>query len=136
MDGEKESSTALHLDLETIDLVKVLADFDEGVIIADREGSIIFYNRTMGKIDDLNPDEVIGKKVTDVYELNRENSIIYRCLLSGRPIVNEPLIYRTRFGKTAYTLDSALPLCQRGELAGAICFVKDYTFEDNIGEAP
>ncbi len=163
MDGEKESSTALHLDLETIDLVKVLADFDEGVIIADREGSIIFYNRTMGKIDDLNPDEVIGKKVTDVYELNRENSIIYRCLLSGRPIVNEPLIYRTRFGKTAYTLDSALPLFQGGELAGAICFVKDYhllqsgfdaasrvlpplmspydngtrfTFEDIIGEAP
>lgn len=123
------------LDLESIDFVKVFADFDEGVIIADREGRIIFYNRTMGKIDELSPQETLGKKITDIYDLNTETSILYRCLQTGRPIVNDPLVYRTRFGKTAYTLDSALPLFKRGELVGAICFVKDYNLFQNAFEA-
>ena len=135
MDKGKESNTESSLDLDTIDLVKVLADFDEGVIIADREGRIIFYNKTMGKIDDLDPQEVLGKKVTDIYELNAETSIIYRCLNSGQPIINDPLIYRTRLGKTAYTLDSALPLFQREKMVGAICFVKDYNLFQGAFEA-
>jgi len=135
MDTGKESNAGLLLALDNIDLLKVLADFDEGVIIADREGRIIFYNRTMGKIDDLDPQEVVGKKVTDIYELSTENSIIYRCLNSGQPIINDPLIYRARFGKTAYTLDSALPLFQRGKLVGAICFVKDYNLLQSAFDA-
>lgn len=53
MDTGRESNTGWRLDLDSIDLVKVLADFDEGVIIADHRGRIIFCNRTMGKIDDL-----------------------------------------------------------------------------------
>ncbi len=125
----------MHLDLEGIDLVKVLTDFDEGVIIADRLGRIVFYNRTQGKIDDLDPRDVLGKKVTDIYELNTETSIIFRCLNSGRPIINDPLIYRTRLGKTAYTLNSALPLFQREELVGAIGFVKDYNLLQNAFDA-
>ncbi|MBW2094789.1 MAG: sigma 54-interacting transcriptional regulator [Deltaproteobacteria bacterium] len=130
-----DAKAASRLDLDGIDLVKVLADFDEGVIIADRRGRIIFYNRTMGKIDGLDPQEVLGKKVTDIYELNTETSIIFRCLNSGEPIINDPLIYRTRFGKTAYTLDSALPLFQQGELVGAICFVKDYNLLQSAFDA-
>lgn len=135
MDTGKKSNTGLPLDLDSIDLLKVLADFDEGVIIADREGRIIFYNRTMGKIDDLDPKEVLGKKVTDIYELNTDTSIIYRCLNTDQPIINDPLIYRTHLGKTAYTLDSALPLFQRGKVVGAICFVKDYNLLENAFDA-
>jgi arginine utilization regulatory protein len=135
MDTDKKAKTGLHLDPDSIDLVKVLADFDEGVIIADRRGRIIFYNRTQGKIDDLDPRDVLGKKVTDIYELNTDTSIIFRCLNSGQPIINDPLIYRTRFGKTAYTLDSALPLFQRGEMVGAICFVKDYNLLQSAFDA-
>lgn len=135
MDTGKESNTNLLLDLDTIDLVKVLADFDEGVIITDRHGRVIFYNRTQGKIDNLDPRDVLGKNITDVYELNTDTSIIFRCLNSAQPIINDLLIYKTHLGKTAYTLHSALPLFQRGKMVGVICFVKDYNLLQNAFDA-
>ena len=41
-------------------------------------------------------------------------------------IINEPLVYRTRYAKTAYTLNSALPLFRDGKIVGTIGFVKDH----------
>lgn len=114
------------IDFSSIGLLDVLSHFDEGVIIADLSGKIVFYNRVMGKIDDLDPMAVIGKKVTEIYDLSNQTSILLRCIKTARPIVNDPLIYKTRFGKTAYTVDSALPLYNAGKLIGAVCFVKDY----------
>jgi arginine utilization regulatory protein len=149
------------LDLDQVDFLPVLTAFDEGVIIADISGRIIYYNATMGKIDDLSPDDVLGKKVIDVYDLTDETSMLMRCLQSGRSIVNHTFFYRTRLGKVVNTICSTFPLYKRNRLIGAICFVKDYrilertiatiarpqqkkdlgngtrfTFADVIGEAP
>ncbi len=65
--------------------MKVLADFDKGFIITDRLGRIVFYNRIQGKIADLVPPDVLGEKVTGIYELDTDTSIIFRCLNSGLP---------------------------------------------------
>lgn len=135
MQSGPDEKTALPLDLKRLDLVRVLADFDEGVIIADRKGRIVFYNRTQGKIDDLDPRAALGKKITDIYDLNTDTSIIFRCLKTGQPIINDPLIYKTHLGKTAYTINSALPLFQGEEIVGAIGFVKDYNLLQNAFDA-
>ena len=49
------------LRLNDIDFLSVLAVFDEGVVISDKSGRIVFYNRTQSQIDDLEPEYVIGK---------------------------------------------------------------------------
>ena len=92
-----ELDQALHL--AGIDFLSVLSAFDEGVVIADKSGRIVFYNQTQGRIDDLEPDFVIGKSVPEVYNLDENSSLILRCIESGRPILGELFFYRTCRGK-------------------------------------
>ena len=82
---DNELDQALHL--ADIDFLSVLSAFDEGVIIADKSGRIVFYNQTQAQIDDLEPEYVIGKSVPEVYNLDQNSSLILRCIKSGRPII-------------------------------------------------
>lgn len=122
---------APRLSLDHVDFISIFDRFDEGIIVVDHDGLIVYYNDTMSKIDDLEPGSTLGKKVTDVYDLNDDPSMIMQCLRRRRPIINETFFYRTRMGKVANTIHSVFPLLDGGILTGAICFVKDY----NILEA-
>jgi len=112
--------------LDDLDIFGVLANFDEGVIITDQNGRIVFYNDTQANIDSLEPEFVLGKHVGDVYNLDDGSSMILRCLQSNRPILGELFFYRTCRGTVANTIHSVFPLRRRGQLVGVVCFVKDY----------
>jgi arginine utilization regulatory protein len=118
--------SALHPELENVDFLSVFKDFDEGVIITDTAGVILYYNEAMAKIDNLDSSDAIGKKVTEIYDLTDDGSMIMECLKNSRPIVNRPLYYRTRIGKVANTIHKVFPLFKNRHLVGAVCFVKDY----------
>lgn len=113
-------------DLQSIDFVSLLGTIDEGVIITDTQGVIYYYNETQAQIDDLDPQFVIGKKVTDIYELNSDTSLIMLCIQLGKPIRNRTFFYKTNFGKAANTITSTYPIRQDGQIIGVICLVKDY----------
>jgi len=110
-----------------VNYLEILESFDEGVILTDRDGRIAFYNATQARIDQTDRDEVIGLKTTELYRLTDETSLIMRCLLNRRPVVNQHLVYRTRYGRIANTICSVFPLFDaQGELVGSACFVRDY----------
>ena len=122
--------------LSDVQLLSVFETFDEGVIVADKDGRIVFYNQTQAQLDDMDVDYVTGKKVTEVYHLDDESSMIMRCLRSGRPIKGEIFFYRTCRGKLTNTIHSVYPLGRNGIVTGAICFVKDYNYlEKTIASA-
>ncbi len=114
------------LEMGRIDFLSILDGLDDGVIIADRQGKILFYNHTQSKIDDLNARDVVGLKVTDIYELNNQTSMIMQCIRRRAPIKNKTFFYRSCSGKVANTITSVYPLFNGTEINGAICFVKDY----------
>lgn len=114
------------LDLDDIDIYRVLASMHEGVVISDVTGTIRFFNQTQASIDDMDPQEAIGKKITDVYQLTDDTSPSMRCLESGRPIMNETLLYQTRLGRVANIINNVYPLYKSGKIIGAINFSKDY----------
>ena len=127
MTDRVENETSAHrLKLDNVDFLKVFADFDEGVIIADTAGVIVYYNGAMAKIDDLDPHFPIGKNITEVYDLTEDTSVVMECLKTGRPIANRHFFYRTRMGKVANTIHRAFPLFRGGHQTGVICLVKDY----------
>jgi arginine utilization regulatory protein len=120
-----------HADVQTLNIgyeefLPVFDGFSEGVLIVDRWGRIIYYNNSMATIDDLIPDDVLGMTVTDVYDLSDDSSVIMQCLKTQAPIVDRPLLYRTRRGKVANTIHTVFPLFKRDRLEGAICLVRDY----------
>ena len=119
-------STTRMLDIGYKEFLPFFDGFSEGLIIVDRQATIIYYNPTMTAIDDLDASDVLGKKVVDVYDLSAEDSYIMQCLQSRQPIVDRALLYRTRWGKIANTLHTVFPLFKDGRLAGAICMVREY----------
>ena len=108
------------------DFLSVFDKFNEGVILTDAHGVILYYNRAMSRIDELEPKETLYKKIGEIYQLTDDKSIIMRCLNTKHPIIDEPIYYRTRMGKFANTIHSAFPLTGDGGLIGCICIVRDY----------
>lgn len=156
--GQEPGFSSL-LDMDTIDFFSVLNRLDDGVIITDINGTILFYNTAQSKIDGLAPQEAMGRKVTEIYELNNRTSTIMQVIYKHIPIKNQAFFYRTCSGKVANTITSSYPLFDNHIINGVICFVKDYellkkssppalecrsdlgngtqyTFEDLIGSGP
>jgi arginine utilization regulatory protein len=123
---------SMPFDLDLLNFLPVFEQFDEGIIITDADGRILFYNETQAGIDGLRPGHVIGKQIAEIYQLDWHESMICRCLESEAPIIGRLFFYRTRNGKLANTIHSVFPLRFRGALAGAICFVKNYNLLEKV----
>lgn len=111
--------------LSEADFFRILSNFDEGVIITDSTGRIVFYNRAQAKIDHLEIATVVGQKIVDVYDLDEDTSMIMRCLQSGQTVLHQMLYYRPRRGQPVQAIHSVFPIQGGDEFQGAICFVKD-----------
>lgn len=123
--------------LDDTDYLSIFDDFSDGVIVTNANGVIVYYNRAISRIDELNHDDVISRKVTDVYDLDNSTSIIMQCLTKQKSIVDEPIYYRTRMGKFANTIHNVMPIFNKNKLVGAICFVRDYhALADTIASMP
>ena len=114
------------LNLDSIDFFSVFNRLDDGVMISDLAGTILYYNNTQGKIDGIVPKEAMGLKVVDIYELNNRTSLIMQCIKTKGPIRNISFFYRTCSGKVVNSITSVYPLFTNETINGAICFVKDY----------
>ncbi|MHB8764946.1 MAG: sigma-54 interaction domain-containing protein [Deferrisomatales bacterium] len=114
-----------------VNYLDIFRVFDEGVIITDAQGRVMFYNATQARIDGTRPEDVLGLGVTEVYDLTDDTSLIMRCLRTRQTIVNQHLVYRTRSGRVANTLCTVFPLFTERDLVGVACFVRDYNLVEN-----
>ncbi len=112
--------------LDSSDYLRIYDDISDGVLVTDAKGVIVYYNRAMSRIDELDPEDVISRKSTEVYDLDNDSSIIMQCLAKRKPIIDKPIYYRTRMGKFANTIHNVIPIFNREKLVGSICFVRDY----------
>lgn len=122
---------------DNADYLSIFDEFSDGVLVTDSKGVIVYYNHAMARIDELHPDNTISHKITDVYDLDNTTSIVMRCLKKRKPIIDEPIYYRTRMGKFANTIHNVMPIFNKNKLVGAICFVRDYhSMADTIASMP
>ncbi len=120
-------------DFGQFNFLQLLSDFDQGVLMTDANGVMIFYNAVQANMDKLDPSEVLGKKITDVYRYHNDSSTCMRVLKHHHPIINYALSYDSRNANVGNTIHSVFPLFKEGKIAGTICFVKDYNIlERNI----
>ena len=115
-----------NFDFDNIDFVQLFGDFDQGVLMTDENGILIFYNDVLARIDNQNPSDALGKKITDYYSYNNDSSTCMRVLKHQRPIINYALSYSSTNANVGNTIHSVFPLFKNGKIAGTICIVKDY----------
>ncbi len=108
-------------------LLCLFEHYHEGVLISDQNGILIYYNRAMARLDGLDHRDVIGRSITEVYQLEPSQSMTLCALKLARPIINKNHIYRTMDGKLVNALSSAYPLFDKTVLVGAVCTVTDYS---------
>jgi arginine utilization regulatory protein len=112
--------------MKRINFLSVLDHLEDGVMIADINGIIQFYNQAQARIDGISPENALGLKVTDIYELSNRTSMIMQCARHQRAIKNRIFFYKTMSGRIANTITSVYPLFDNDTITGVICFVKDY----------
>lgn len=115
------------IDLGSLDFTDILANFDDGVVITDARGGIVYYNHAQAKIDGLEPADVIGKNIPEVYHVTAESSPTMQCLNSRKPFMKYTWHYRTRQGRQVSAVQNVFPLFRNKRLMGAICFVREYS---------
>ena len=96
-----------------------------GVIIIDNLQRIIYYNKALGAMDELEPEEVLGYTIPEVYSVRGAESPIVSALSSKEPLKGRYLHYKTTRGRQINSLNHAYPIFYNGVLYGAICIVTD-----------
>ncbi len=120
------------IDITHGDLLPILDAIDQGVLMTNSVGDITHYNQSHGEMDGLSYGNVIGRNVTDVYELDEASSIVLRCLKTKKPIINSSCVYKARNGRVVTSLNNVFPLKKNGQVIGTVSFVKDFEYLDGL----
>jgi arginine utilization regulatory protein len=103
-----------------LDSVKV------GVLIINKSGVIIYYNKECSIIDGLKTEDVIGRNLLDVYpSLSTETSIMYQVMRTGKAIYNTTQHYTNFEGRLITTVNSTLPLYNDQQIWGSMEISQD-----------
>lgn len=114
------------IDLDNANFLAVFDKYNDGVLITNSDGVIVYYNKAMSRIDEQDPENALLKRIVDVYDLDNESSMLMQCLITQKPIIDQPIYYRTRMGKFANTIHNVFPIFNKNKMVGAIGFVRDY----------
>lgn len=136
-----------------------------GIMILDKEGTVLYINRLLVRTDDLQDADILGKKMVDFYPMDKGRHISIQTIRSGEPIIKRTILYYSHKNKLVNSLCSTFPLYSEGKVEGVIHFslnlqisqhlleqhecketlqldesrpeqTKHYTFESLIGESP
>jgi len=104
----------------------ILETLDEGILIVDRDCRVIFYNQILSKNEGLEPGNVIGKLLFDVFPFpTPEESTLYRVLKTGTPIIKQFQQYINYQGRHLQTVNTTIPIVEENEIVGAIEVSRD-----------
>ena len=113
----------------------VLDNITNGVQAINRDGELIFSNRIVAMLDDINIKDSLGKHLLEVYpSLTAGTSTLLRVLNSGQAIYDFEQDYSTYKGKTIHALNTTLPIIKDGEVIGAVEISKDITDVKKLSE--
>ena len=117
-------------------IVEILDNIiDEGVHMADSSGVIIYYNKFAAALDNINPEEAIGRHILEIYpSLSEETSTILKVIRSGKPILNYQQSFKNYKGLAITTVNSTIPIKSGKKVIGAIEISKDITEVKKLSE--
>jgi arginine utilization regulatory protein len=106
----------------------IFDSIEEGVIVTDRNGKIIFYNSEMAKLEELLSEYVVGKYLTEVYDaVTLESSEHLSVVLTGEPVLEKHKTYFTNRGKEVNIVASTYPVLENNEVVAVYSVCKNIT---------
>lgn len=117
-------------------LESALDAVSEGIIITDVDGRIIYYNRALEKMEGLKSSEVVGRYLTEVYQVKPEKSEHMTVVRTGKPVQEQPKQYFTGEGREISLVASTYPIYRDDQIIGAFSVCRDITrLKDLLSES-
>lgn len=109
--------------------IEIILDYvSDGIQAIDKQGRIIYCNRTVAMLDDINREDAIGKHILSIYpSLKEETSTLLQVVNTGIPMFNIEQTYMNYKGKKITTINSTLPIKLNGRVIGAIEISRNIT---------
>lgn len=109
----------------------IFNNINVGIDVIDYRGTILYYNKAIEKLEGLSNQEVIGEFIFDIFpSFNYENSTMFKCIETGRPIYNNIQSYLNNKGEQIYAIVTNIPIIKNGKVEGVVEFALDI---DSIG---
>ncbi|MGB4042786.1 MAG: sigma 54-interacting transcriptional regulator [Thermacetogeniaceae bacterium] len=108
-------------------LLKALDVLEEGIHVVDSSGRTIIYTKGCEKIEQSKSDYILGKHISEAYELDDETSVQLRVLKSGIAVKNHHTSYITSQGKRADIITNTYPIFENGKIIAAVSVNRDIT---------
>ena len=125
---DKSKRTDINI-LDYMNIFKSMFDIhNEGVLITDAQGLIIYYNQAQSTMDETPLEQAIGQKICDLYNVDEKSSPTMQVVLTGKPAFDDVHFYRTRRGKLVNSSCRIYPLILEGRLCGALSFIQPYSY--------
>ncbi|WP_242035232.1 sigma-54 interaction domain-containing protein [Mesobacillus harenae] len=111
----------------------ILDQVNDGICVIDEHGFILFYNRTAGELDTLEPDAVKNKRAQDIWNLEENTSTLLTSLKTGRTLNHRETHFSSN-GQAITVLARTTPLFLGGHKAGAIEISRNISKEKKLTE--
>jgi arginine utilization regulatory protein len=109
-------------------LACLLENLEEGIQIVDADGRTVYYNSAMGKVEGVELNEVLGKKVSEYLEdVKDDDSTIMNVLKTGEKIVDLIQHYGNGYKKKVTTINTTVPVTVDDKVIAVIEIAKDMT---------
>ncbi|RLQ96485.1 sigma-54 interaction domain-containing protein [Falsibacillus albus] len=112
---------------------KVVNSIDAGVHVIDEDGKTVIYNEKMRKIEGMEIQDVLDKKLLEVFQFHQwEDSTLLKVLKSGEPILNIKQTYFNNKGEEITTINNTFPIIENGKMIGAMEIARDVSKLEKI----
>jgi arginine utilization regulatory protein len=129
MSNQRNLAIELENFRKRMDLYKrVLDEIDVGVHVIDETGKTIIYNSKMMEIESMDREDVLEKKILDVFVFaDNQYSTLIKALETGQETRNIRQTYFNNKGVEITTINDTFPIIEEGTIKGAIEITKDVT---------
>ncbi|MBR2189093.1 MAG: sigma 54-interacting transcriptional regulator [Eubacterium sp.] len=111
----------------------ILNKITEGIVACDSHEQLIYYNDAAAKVDSIMIENVLGKKVRDVYTMTDGSDVVLPRVMKQRgPYLNYRQKYVTFQGKNQDVVANAYPIIVKGQMLGAFNVVEDWSKLDDL----
>lgn len=111
-------------------LLRILDSISEGILVLDTELTTTFWNRAMEKISKEPSEQVVGRKLLDIFPHLTEQGVnkMIEQALAGKSVHREDIPYYLADDTTGFTTETYLPLHEEnGRIRGVVGIVHDIT---------
>jgi len=108
-------------------LETLISTLSQGIHIVDSEGKTIYYNSAMERIEGVKRSEVLGKKVSEISNIEERSSTLMNSLKYRKKFTDVIQKYNVFYGKDVTTINTTVPVYNNKETIAAIEIAKDMT---------